>query len=114
MKIIVDNNLPASLAHLIRSAGFDASHVVEIGMGSASDAEIRRKYDQENIIFVSRDSDFWFQRPKGWSVAWISVHNPTLAQLRGPIAQRLKEALPRMTPGSRMMVTEQAVVFYSG
>lgn len=40
MKLLVDANLSPRVAAILRSAGHDARHVTDVGLGTASDAEI--------------------------------------------------------------------------
>jgi len=60
MKIIVDTQLPPSLAEFFRRRGFDATHVCNYPSGIlTSDEEIIAIAQREHRIVVTKDSDFW-------------------------------------------------------
>jgi predicted nuclease of predicted toxin-antitoxin system len=40
VKFLVDNQLPAALAHHLTSRGADCQHVLDAGLAEATDAEI--------------------------------------------------------------------------
>ncbi len=58
MRFLVDNALSSSIAEGLRSAGHDAVHVRDVGMGTASDPEIFAWAQQEKRTIVSADTDF--------------------------------------------------------
>lgn len=58
MKIFLDEGLPYLAARLLREAGFDASHVLELGLKSASDTRILDHAASEGHVIVTLDSDF--------------------------------------------------------
>jgi uncharacterized protein with PIN domain len=58
MKFLVDNQLPASLALLLRRLGFEAEHVIDLGMDEASDLEIVAVASKRQAIIISKDGDF--------------------------------------------------------
>lgn len=112
MKVVLDNNLPRSLAVRLAAAGMEAVHVVDIGLSQASDQQVREQFAHEPIVFVSRDEEFWLQRPPTWAIVWVALHNPTLAQLRGPIADQLVHVIPALRSGQRaLLAADQVKVF---
>jgi len=109
VKVVLDNNLPKSLARLLAERGFEAVHVRELGLSGASDAELRNRLADEPIVFVSRDGDFWLNHPEGWAVIWVALHNPTLALLKGPVCEALAKLLPGLHPGDSILVASDQV-----
>lgn len=109
MKVVLDNNLPRSLGRLLVEHGFEAVHVREIGLSGASDAELKNRLAGEQIIFVSRDGDFWLNHPEGWAVVWVALHNPTLAVLKGPVCEALSGLLSDLHPGDHILVAADQV-----
>jgi predicted nuclease of predicted toxin-antitoxin system len=58
MRFLLDMNLSPGLATWLRSDGHDAIHVLDVGFGSSSDAEIFARAATENRVVVSLDLDF--------------------------------------------------------
>ena len=78
MKFIVDNQLPAALAEFLRKRGFDCEHVVEAGLGDASDAAICRYAEEQERVIVSKDEDFFYvakQPETKIKVIWVRLGN---------------------------------------
>jgi predicted nuclease of predicted toxin-antitoxin system len=60
VKFLIDNQLPASLAQYLQKQGFDCRHVLEVGLGEASDAEICQYAEAQERVIVSKDEDFFY------------------------------------------------------
>lgn len=58
ISFLLDENLPPSLAPLIRSLGHAARHVVETGHLNTSDLEILEFAEQSGEIVLTHDTDF--------------------------------------------------------
>jgi predicted nuclease of predicted toxin-antitoxin system len=58
MKFLLDQGLPRSTALLLRKDNFDALHVGELGLASASDAKILESGLLEHRVIVTLDADF--------------------------------------------------------
>lgn len=58
MKLLIDANLSIVVARELTTAGYDATHVTQHGMGSASDLAIAELAASHNAAVVSADSDF--------------------------------------------------------
>jgi predicted nuclease of predicted toxin-antitoxin system len=59
MKFIIDAQLPRRIAYLLRNAGHDAVHTLDLPRQNAtSDAEITTIAEQEQRIVVTKDADF--------------------------------------------------------
>jgi len=84
VKFLVDNQLPASLARYLRNHGHDCQHVLEIGLGNASDLEICKYADQEARVIISKDEDFLYlaNRPEATTrILWVRLGNCRTATL---------------------------------
>lgn len=58
MRLLIDQNLAARVAALLRDAGHDAVHVSERGMSTADDDAVLRLAVAEERVLVSEDTDF--------------------------------------------------------
>ncbi len=58
MRFLIDNALSSGIAEGLRSAGHDAVHVRDVGMGAASDPELFAVAQAEKRTIVSADTDF--------------------------------------------------------
>ncbi len=59
MKFLIDNQLPAALARFIQTEfKVQATHVIDVGLRDASDAEIWNYVSESDSILISKDEDF--------------------------------------------------------
>ena len=57
MKILLDENFPLPLYHRLRSAGYDAEHIIVLGQRGIKDPEILERLVRENIVFLTQDTE---------------------------------------------------------
>ena len=58
MRLLLDMNLPPSVANWLRSEGHDAFHVRDLGLSGAPDSEIFARAAADGRIVVTFDLDF--------------------------------------------------------
>ncbi len=58
MKFLIDANLSPRVAAVLRERGVDSTHVIEIGLMTASDTEIFDRAVDDGFVVVTTDSDF--------------------------------------------------------
>ena len=78
MKLLIDNQLPLSLAVHLRARGHECSHVIELGLDEAVDIEIWTRGAREGWVLVSKDEDFVFlaNRPGDTGrLIWVRLGN---------------------------------------
>ena len=111
MTAIVDNNLPLSLARRLGQLQTQVAvqHLVDLSLQNQTDQNLRRRWDKGQVIWITRDEDFWLDAPESWAVVWVQCHNPRLSFLRDVVAPAVAGRLAMLTPGARLLVTEQMV-----
>lgn len=76
MKFLLDANLSPRVADGLRAAGFDAIHVVDVGLVTASDSAIFDRAAADGLTIVTSDSDF------GRLLALRRAISPSVVHLR--------------------------------
>lgn len=76
MRLLLDANLAPRVADQLRDAGFDALHVVDLGLQIAPDATIFDRAVAEHLTVVTADSDF------GMLLALRRSTSPSVVHLR--------------------------------
>lgn len=78
MNLLVDNQLPPALARFIESEfGCSGTHVADIGLRDASDAEVWQYASKIDAILVSKDEDFATMalRAPTAKLIWVRIGN---------------------------------------
>ncbi len=104
MKFLVDAQLPPGLCRWLCDRGHEADHVVDLGLGAATDGEIARHAAKADTVLISKDEDF---------IALAQAGNLVLVRLRcgnvtnRALAEWLEERWPRaeeqLESGSRIV-----------
>lgn len=76
MRLLIDENLSPRVARLLREAGHDAAHVVEVGLGNTDDPVIMDAAADDARIIVTADADF------GALLAARGTWSPSVVMLR--------------------------------
>ena len=58
MRFLLDANVPRSVLELLLHHGYQADHVIDLGMSSAVDVDIARHARKLEATLISRDLDF--------------------------------------------------------
>jgi len=76
MRLLIDENLSPRVARLLREAGHDAAHVVEVGLGDTDDPFILGAAADDARTIVTADTDF------GALLAARGTSSPSVVMLR--------------------------------
>lgn len=77
MRLLLDANLSPKLVAALREAGYDAAHVVDVGLLSASDEQIFERAATDQWTVVTADTDF------SMLLALRASSSPSVVLLRG-------------------------------
>lgn len=58
MTVLLDENFPLGLLRRLQADGVVAEHIITMGWRGASDARIRERLGDEDVIFLTQDDDF--------------------------------------------------------
>jgi predicted nuclease of predicted toxin-antitoxin system len=78
VRFLIDAQLPPRLARRLADLGHDASHVADLGLASANDAQIWNTAVERRAILVTKDQDFAMARTaagEGPAVIWVRLGN---------------------------------------
>lgn len=92
-RLLIDAQLPPALAEAFRRAGFDAVHVADIGLLSATDHQIWSAAVEQSAALVTKDRDFLMIRTaadRGPTIVWIRSGNASNRDL----IEQVTAALP--------------------
>lgn len=84
MKLLLDNNLSPKLIGKLTHLYPNSTHVVTLGLDTASDSDVWKHAQQAGYCLVSKDSDFnELLTAKGFppKVIWIRLGNCTTAEI---------------------------------
>jgi predicted nuclease of predicted toxin-antitoxin system len=101
MRFLVDAQLPPALARWLVSAGHEAEHVADVGLGAARDEAIWEYALATGAAIVSKDEDFAQRKAladEGPTIIWIRVRNTRKGRLLSwfeTILPQIAEALER-------------------
>lgn len=63
MRVLLDENFPLGLLRGLRTDGFEADHIITLGWRGTSDARIRERLQDADVLFLTHDEDFLFGTP---------------------------------------------------
>lgn len=106
MRFLVDTQLPKAVARMLREAGHEAEHVLDLDLAQSPDNDLWNYAHREGATILSKDEDFahWILtgRP-GPSVVWLRIGNCTNADLIAWLQPALPEVCSALEAGDRLV-----------
>lgn len=106
MRILIDAQLPPSLAVTLRDGGQEAAHVFDLLPPNARDTVIWQLALDSSYVPVTKDEDFaeWSRlRKPAPAVLWIRIDNLKKPELRAKLAPLLPELVERLQAGETLI-----------
>lgn len=104
MKFLVDAQLPPALCGWLRGRGHEATHVFEIDMVSAGDADIAARAEADGYALISKDEDFVTLRlPDRFMFLWLRCGNATNRALATWLQARWERIEALLAEGERFI-----------
>jgi predicted nuclease of predicted toxin-antitoxin system len=104
--VLVDDQLPPALTHYLKSLGYDAAHVRDIGLGGKPDDAIGAAAERLGAILVTKDQDFVIRSNLGklsCPVFWIRLGNMGNRALRARLNQTLARCIAAFEAGEKIV-----------
>ncbi|HEY8696171.1 MAG TPA: DUF5615 family PIN-like protein [Rhizomicrobium sp.] len=106
MRFLIDAQLPPRLARMLRRAGHDADHVLDLGLLAKPDVQIWSHAARTGAIILTKDSDFaamCLRSETGPAVVWLRLGNLTNAKLERALRASLPEIVAAIEAGERLI-----------
>ena len=104
MRFLVDAQLPPGLCRWLAARGHEASHVHELGLGAAADADIAAHAESEDAVLLSKDEDFLILRqPDRFGLLWLRCGNTTNRALATWLEERWERVEELLGMGERLI-----------
>jgi predicted nuclease of predicted toxin-antitoxin system len=107
MKIWIDAQLPPTLANwLTETFGLEAMALRDLGLRDAQDIEIFAAAQAENVVIMTKDSDFIDLVCRLGSppqILWLTCGNVTNRNLRKLLTATLSDALEQLRQGEMIV-----------
>ena len=117
MRFLVDNQLPRALARFLAGRGIQCEHVVEAGLGEASDVGIWRYAAEHALVLISKDEDFLYlatQPGATVQVVWVRLGNCRKGELLAAFDCLWPRIQQCLEAGDRVVEVRQPVISLPG
>lgn len=105
MKFLIDNQLPGALSKFLASRDCDCIHVMDAGLGQASDHEIWRYACENGRGVITKDEDFLHLAVKGphTPLIWVRLGNCRTPKLLAEFDRLWPRILESLKAGDRVI-----------
>lgn len=108
MHFLIDAQLPPALARWLSDQGYSADHVVDLGLGGASDEVIWDHALTNAQVIVSKDDDFAIRRSLvaiGPPIVWVRFGNVSRTQTIARFERVLPVVIEALNQGEALVET---------
>lgn len=113
IRLLLDQGLPRSTCRLLLEHGWDAVHVGEVGLATATDANIVEYARREHRVCVTLDADFHallaISAESGPSIIRIRNEGLKAPQLAGLLVAAWPRIAAAVAGGAMVTITDRAV-----
>ena len=105
MRFLIDNQLPGALSKFLASRDCDCIHVIDVGLGQASDHEIWRYACEHDRTVITKDEDFLHLAVKEPQTAliWVRFGNCRTAKLLAEFDRLWPRIVASLKAGDRVI-----------
>ena len=105
-RFLIDEQLPPALGRFLKTAGHEAVHIYNIGLGAASDESVYREALARKAILITKDVDFVIRLQstgRGPPVLWIRLGNTSPRELWTALEPALDEFVAAFESGETLI-----------
>lgn len=108
-RFLIDAQLPSALARKLVELGYEAKHVRDLQMESASDLEIWLKATSMQYVIITKDDDFKRigLNQSGPPLVWLRIGNISRNDLLNKITFILPELISALAAGEKIIEIQQ-------
>ncbi len=105
MKFVLDENLSLSLIEVLRELGFEAEHVINVGLRGCSDKKISAYAKKQQAVLITKDLEFAniMIYPKNAHYGLIVLRLPnyfTISRMKESLKEFLTKSKPEICIGT--------------
>jgi predicted nuclease of predicted toxin-antitoxin system len=108
-QFLIDAQLPSALARKLVELGYEAHHVHDFNMESASDLAIWSKASSMQCVIVTKDDDFIRigLNQSGPPIVWLRIGNISRKDLLNKITLILPQLILALAAGEKIIEIQQ-------
>ena len=116
MKFLVDAQLPRRLARLLREAGHEATHTLDLPLGNrTTDDSINERSVSDKLVVITKDADFvnsFLLRQEPYKLLLISTGNIRNSELETILLLNLEKVAEGFLTFDFIELDRKSVIFH--
>ncbi|MEY3421710.1 MAG: hypothetical protein RIR48_2006 [Bacteroidota bacterium] len=114
MKFLIDAQLPKALAIFLNNQGYQSIHTLDLpSKNKTSDSEIIELSLRENLIVISKDSDFYnsfLQKGEPYKLIYLKVGNMSTTEISSLFANNLSVIINQITANFVIEISKKNII----